>query len=260
MNANDPRYIAYLNARKPDGALAPPCASYALSLLRGADTLFAEEVKALSVALDTNGKGDLKSDLALDEEEVADMGFHHDRLTARVTLSNDDGLETIRDKLSDLGFKLADIDYDDEHSQGRPDHTSWKVDLNPRGSGGVFWLTVDENVSAPWGASRGVRAETLAKVRSQITREMATYAQNYVDGDFGPYYLSVEVLWDGNVVGDSSLGGVEVGYKARDKAVAEIIVENGMLDDALNRAAKWADTALERLPPRALRAFVAQPE
>jgi hypothetical protein len=160
-----------------------------------------------------------------------------------------------------MGFELSEVDYDDEHSEGRPDHTSSKVDLNPNGRGGVYWLTTSEDdVCVHKGMSRGVRAETVARRRAKITDEMATNARNYVDGDFGPYYMQVEVLWDGEVVGDSSLGCVELEYRGRDKAVAEVIVEHGMLAEALIGAAKWADTALERLPPRALRALSAQPE
>jgi hypothetical protein len=256
MNANDPLYIAYRNARKPDGVVTPPNATYALRLARGTDNL-AEEIKALGVDLDH----DNKSDLALDEEEVVALGFDPERLTARVRLSYDDGIETIQDKLSDCGFTLSDVDYDDEHCEGRPDHTASKVDLNPHRRGGVFWLTTSEDdVCVPKGMSRGVRAETIASIRTRLADKMATYAQNYVEGDFGPYYVSVEVLWDGEVVGDSGLGGVEAEHKDLDKSVAEIIIEHGMLAEALIGAAKWADTALERLPPRALRALSAQPE
>lgn len=255
---------AYYEGRKGEHPLAPRTAQAALCVAR-IDLRVAKNTLRLDFKGTSRARRDAidESAIPLDAARVEALGFVPGRLTARVVLSVDDFCESIEDMASNAGYSLDDrgrYDYEHNEDEDRPDHASVEIDVGGRRVD-RRWLTLNDTEGVHFygealkGASRGVKRQTMLQVRRAAAERFGRYLEKMVAGDYGPYVVGVEVLWDGEVVGSCHLGGVEIsGYGSKAEAeIADTIDGHGMLDEALDEAVKWADAAHGKLPPRAKR-------
>jgi hypothetical protein len=255
---------AYLEARKGHHPLAPHTSQTALcrarSDLRVAKNTLGLDFKGTSRARRTAID---ESAIPLDDARVEALGFEPERLTARVVLSVDDFCESLESSAENAGFSLVEKRrrgcFHFDENENRPDHSSVEIDIGGYRRSEQHFLTLNEKDATYFygvalkGASRGVEQQTMLEVRRAAAKNFGRYLEKLASGEYGPYVVSVEVLWDGEVVGSDHLGGVEIsGYGSKAEAeIADVIDGHGMLDTALDEAVKWADAAHDKLPPRA---------
>lgn len=226
----------------------------------GSEEKYEARKKALDLDFDyaSNIKpyGGYVSDITLDADAVRALGFDPEHLTAKVTASYDDFFETAEQEAKNMGFVVEKDggEWYRNEDENRPTHESVKVDYSgPRDRSNYVWVT--ENDPSNWlggnaykGMSKGVAAETRHFVLLAAAQNMADYMHKWSNDDIKNFNIEVAVYWRDEEVGSASLGGCEVEEKfGREQAddFADMIVGNGLLDEALDEAAKWADGAVD---------------
>ena len=213
--------------------------------------------------------GGYVSDFALDAEKVRALGFDPEHLTAKVECAYDDFFETAEGQAKEAGFEVekangGEYRYEWHHEDGdRPSHEAVKVDYSgPRDRSDYRWVTLKPSEAKyflsgnAWaGMSRGVKAQVRHERLLGAAESMADYMRKWCADDIKNFHVCVTVYWRGEEVGSASLGGNEVdtGKRPRDMAdeFADFLLGNGLIDEALDEAAKWADDAVTDAQKRA---------
>jgi hypothetical protein len=207
--------------------------------------------------------GGYVSDLTLDADEVRALGFDPEHLTAKVTLSYDDFFETPADLLDGAGYDFdkrrdgrSGYGWEHDENEDRPTHESVLVDYSgPRERSDWRWVTLREReqryffTGNAWsGMSRGVRAQVRHERLLELNANMADYAAKWCADDIKNFTVEVTVYWRGEEVGSSSLGGCEMDDARSSRAiadeVADFLLDNALVGEALDEAVEWADDAV----------------
>ena len=222
------------------------------------------EKAALQIDLDYTDRvkpyGGYVSDLTLDADAVRALGFDPEHLTAKVTLSYDDFFETPADLLDGAGYdfdkRRSGYGWENDENEDRPTHESVLVDYSgPREYTNHHWVTLREREQKyffcgnAWdGMSRGVRAQVRHERLRELNASMASYVSKWCADDIKNFNVDVAVYWRGEEVGTASLGGCEMDDARSSRAladeVADFILNNALVDEALDEAVKWADEAV----------------
>jgi len=207
--------------------------------------------------------GGYVSDLTLDADAVRALGFDPEHLTAKVTLGFDDLFETPADTLDNAGYEFekqrdghSGYGWEHHEDEDRPTHESVKVDYSgPREYTNHHWVTLGQKEQRyflcgnAWdGMSRGVRAQVRHERLLELNASMADYVAKWVGDDIKNFNVGVAVYWRGEEVGTASLGGCEMDDARSSRAladeVADFLLGNVLVDEALDEAVKWADEAV----------------
>ncbi len=233
---------------------------------------YAAERNALGLDFDYTDSvkpyGGYVSDLTLDADEVTALGFDPEHLTAKVIAAYDEWYDTAESQARDCGFEVEKADrhgyghyHDDE---GRPEHHSFKVDYSgPRDRADYRWITVPSSQETAWlsgnawaGMSKSVKAQVRQEVLRAAAKATGDHMRAWANDDVRTYHLEVSIYWRGEEIASDSLGGIELdeSYAARRRKqyeLADAILDNGLIDNALYGAVAWADKAVSDAQQRA---------
>jgi len=228
----------------------------------GKAAAYAARKTALGLYLDWTDRvkpyGGYVSAVSLDADATRALGFDPEHLTAKVTLAHDDFFDTAADTLDNAGYEFDKrrSDYENDENEDRPTHESVLVDYSgPRERADWRWVTLREREQRyffcgnAWaGMSKGVRTQVRHERLLELNASMADYAAKWCADDIKNFNITVTTHWRGEEVGTASLGGCEMDDSRRSREmvddVADFVLGNGLLDEALEDAAKWADDAV----------------
>ena len=233
---------------------------------------YAAEREALGLDFDytdtVEPHGGYVSDLTLDADTVIALGFDPEHLTAKVVAAYDEWYDTAESQARECGFEVEKAErhgygryHDDE---GRPEHHSYKVDYSgPRDRSDYRWITVPRKEESAWlrgnawaGMSKSVREQVRREVLLAAAKATGDHMVAYMNDDVRMYHLEVSIYWRGEEIASDSLGGIEIdeSYAARRRKqyeLADAILDNGLIDNALDGAVAWADKAVSDAQQRA---------
>ena len=196
------------------------------------------------------------STLTLDAEDMRLRGFDPKHLTCKVTAAVSDRYETVQEEIENMGYSVENADRHDEN-EGRPSHESVRVNFSgPRDRPDYKWVTVGARDAryhyegGAWkGMARGVRAQVRHEVLLAAAKAQEAYVSDVFDDSIQVYDVSVHVYWRGEEVGFTSIGGCEC--KGTDAEFADFVSDNGLVEEALAEAERWADDAVADAQKRA---------
>ena len=199
--------------------------------------------------------GGYRSTLTLNPEDVRRRGFDPKHLTCKVEAAVSDRYETVQEEIENMGYRVENAARHDEN-EGRPSHESVRVNFSsPRDRPDYKWVTVGERDAryhyegGAWkGMARGVRAEVSHDVLLAAAKAQEAYVSEVFSDCIQPYDVSVRVHWRGEEVGYASIGGCEC--KGTDAEFADF-VSDGLVEEALAEAERWADDAVADAQKRA---------
>lgn len=212
--------------------------------------------------------GGYVSDLTLDADAVRALGFDPEHLTAKVELAYEDFFETPADLLDGAGYEFdkrrdgrSGYGWEHDENEDRPTHESVLVDYSgPRERSDYRWVTLRESEQRyffsgnAWaGMSKSVRAQVRHERLLELNANMADYAAKWCADDIKNFIVGVTVYWRGEEIGSTYLGGCEMEDDRRkmQDEVAEFVLDNALVDEALDEAVKWADDAVHDAQKRA---------
>lgn len=222
---------------------------------------------ALDIDLDYTDRikpyGGYVSDLTLDADAVRALGFDPAHLTAKVERAYDDFFETPADMLDGAGYAFhwrhygrSGYGWEHDENEDRPTHESVLVDYSgPRERSDYRWVTLRESEQRyffsgnAWaGMSKSVRAQVRHERLVELNANMADYAAKWCADDIKNFNVGVTVYWRGEEIGSARLGGCEMDDSRRSRQIADDVADfllgNGLVSEALDEAVKWADDAV----------------
>ena len=265
------KYLALRYGDRAQHALLPRSVAAisreAARIRSGTAAEYEAKVKALNLTLDyaSNIKpyGGYAGTLALDPVKVRESGFDPEHLTARVTLAYDDFDDSPEVSVRDMGYEFEKAKQDYNGNDLRPSHESVMVDYSgPRERPDQRWLTMEQtnekyflDGNAWQGMSRGVKAQVRHEVILAATTSIGEWVEKWCADNVKNFHVTVTIFWRGEEVGRAHLGGCELDESVSSSKfrtdVADLILGYAFVDEALDEAVKWADTAVRDAQKRA---------
>lgn len=230
---------------------------------------YAAEKEALGLDFDYTDTvkpyGGYVSDLTLDADEVTALGFDPEHLTAKVIAAYawNEWYDDAETQARDCGFEVekssgGEYRYEWHHENGdRPEHHSVKVDYSgPRDRSNYRWITVPRSQESAWlsgNAWAGMSKSVRAQVRQEVLRAAAKATGDHMiaraSDDVRTYHVEVTLYWRGEEIASDSLGGIEIdesyaGSMRHQYELADAVLDNGLIDNALDGAVAWANKAV----------------
>jgi len=199
------------------------------------------------------------------DRAAREAGWDPAHLSLRITADIDLCDESLDAQIRNMGYDLVKAEgvystrswkgeYDfDPYDANRPEPHSVLVDLSgPRDRPNRHWLTyVDKLWNVPTGMSKSTRRQWEHERRVYHAKHMAEWAQKCLSNHIRPYVIAVEVLWRGEVVGASGLGGCEAEWRGAfdggptfEEQILDVVEGYDLMAEAWNDAQGWAEKAV----------------
>jgi len=196
------------------------------------------------------------------DRSAREVGWDPAHLSVRITADIDEWHETLEDQIRNMSFDLVEARGVERYrgwgemvyshrDTNRPEPHSVLVDLSGPWRWSAFhWLTCSDKLwGKPTGMSKSVSLQWEHERRVFHAKAMAEYAQKVLDDIIQNYCVTAEILWRGEVVGESALGGFEMEYHgpfdAGPSFEAQLLeAATDLLPGAWDEAESWAEAAV----------------
>jgi hypothetical protein len=192
-------------------------------------------------------------------------GWAEEHLSLNVECREDEWFDSVSEIIKMQGFSLVPArgcSYSTGWGGGqtaywesnRPEQHSVLVDLSgPRDRANRYWITYNDFVyGKPTGMSKSVSRAWEHARRLHYAERMAERVRKILNNEIQSYQIVVQVLWRGQVVGEDSIGCVELEFTGPydngptfEEQVTDVIYSNNLIHEAWEHAFDWADTAVD---------------
>jgi len=196
-------------------------------------------------------------------EWVKVEGMERKYLTLRVEVAVDYWYETVKDQIENAGYTMTPWErYDDEEDALRYRPRRYAVAFNystPRERSEWHWVYPKDREVADLGLPKAVlkgmdrhRKEVMqeAILRSR-TEAFVGYLAKIMNETIENHCVTLQIKWRGEEVASDSLGGCEIDSShlsrpmmSTDAQIALFILDNGLINQVVDEAEKWADQAV----------------